>query len=72
MRLESFVGNLMPGMEADITVTDLKSTPLIKQRVAQASNFWDVIFIQIILADDRATCATYSGGNCRFNKYEDI
>ena len=72
MRLESIVGNLMPGMEADITVTDLKSTPLIKQRVAQASNFWDVIFIQIILADDRATCATYSGGNCKFNKYEDI
>ena len=30
MRLENFVGNLMPGMEADITVTDLKSTPLLK------------------------------------------
>ena len=63
MNLEDRIGNLTPGMEADVTVIDLKSTPLIERRVSQAEDIWDVLFAQIILADDRAIKATYAAGN---------
>ena len=63
MNLEDRIGNLTPGMEADVTVIDLKSTSLIERRVSQAEDIWDVLFAQIILADDRAIKATYAAGN---------
>ena len=63
MHIEDQVGNIAPGMEADIIIIDLKSTPLITRRVSQAEDFWDILFAQIILADDRAIKATYALGN---------
>ena len=57
MRMADKVGNLAPGMEADLTIIDLKSTDLICRRVARAENIWDVLFAQMILADDRAIAA---------------
>jgi guanine deaminase len=62
LRLDDRIGNLLPGHEADIAVLDLKSTPLIARRTARASSITDAIFAQIILGDDRAIAATYSGG----------
>lgn len=62
MRLDDKIGNLAPGMEADLTVIDLTSTDLIERRVARAEDIWDVLFAQMILADDRAIRATYSAG----------
>ena len=62
MRIDDKVGNLAPGMEADLTIIDLTSTDLIRRRVARAENIWDVLFAQIILADDRAIVATYAAG----------
>ena len=62
MRLDDCIGNLKPGMEADLIVLDLKSTPLIENRVRNARDLWDVLFAQVILADDRAVRATYAGG----------
>ena len=62
MRLDDRIGNLATGMEADVTVIDLASTPLIEQRMAGAENLWDVLFAQMILADDRAIRATYAAG----------
>ena len=62
MRLDDRIGNLATGMEADVTVIDLASTPLIGQRMAGAENLWDALFAQIILADDRAIRATYAAG----------
>jgi guanine deaminase len=63
MRIDDHVGNLAPGMEADIVVLDLKSNPLIARRVAQAEDFFDVLFAQIIMADERAVKASYVAGN---------
>ena len=63
MNLHHQVGNLALGMEADVTVIDLKSTAIIESRVSQADDIWDVLFAQIILADDRAIKATYAAGN---------
>ncbi len=66
MRLEDRVGNLVPGMEADIVVIDLASTPPIARRMAGADSLWDALFAQIILADDRAIRATYAAGRLVF------
>ena len=62
MRMADKVGNLAPGMEADLTIIDLTSTDLICRRVARAENIWDILFAQMILADDRAIAATYIAG----------
>jgi guanine deaminase len=50
------------GMEADLVVLDLKSTPLIDFRMRHAENLDQVLFIQMTLADDRAVRATYVAG----------
>ena len=48
------VGNLEPGLEADLVVLDLRSTEAIAQRVDQAENFWEMLFPTIMMGDDRA------------------
>ena len=68
MRLEDRVGNLAPGMEADMTVIDLKSTPLIERRISHAEDIWDILFAQITLADDRAIKATYVAGHLVYER----
>ena len=54
LHLNSKIGNLTKGMEADITVLDLHSTDAISQRALQASNIWELIFPTIMMGDDRA------------------
>ena len=39
-----------------------RSRPLIAQRMQQVDSLWDALFLQIILADDRAVRATYIAG----------
>ena len=56
------VGRRAPGYEAVIVVLNLKSTPLIDQRVKRADNLRDILFTQMILADDRAIRAVYVNG----------
>lgn len=60
--LDDRIGNLAPGYEADLTVIDLKSTPMIRQRMDHAKDLEEALFIQMILADDRAIEATYAAG----------
>ena len=57
------IGRLEAGYEADIVVLDVNSTPLIRQRMKRADSLRDMLFAQIILADDRAVRATYAAGN---------
>ncbi|MEC8462627.1 MAG: amidohydrolase family protein, partial [Pseudomonadota bacterium] len=57
------IGRLEPGYEADIVVLNLKSTPIIQQRVERAESLRDILFAQMILADDRAIRAVYTSGN---------
>ena len=56
------IGNLVPGMEADITILDLQSTELIARRAARSSTVWDELFATIILGDERAIASVWSGG----------
>jgi guanine deaminase len=68
MRLDDRVGNLARGYEADIVVLDLSSQPLIAQRMAQVQDIWGALFLQMILADDRAVRATYVAGRKAYER----
>ncbi len=71
MGLGDRIGNLAPGMEADIVVIDLASTPMIARRMAGSDSLWDALFVQMILADDRAIRATYAAGRLVFEGREE-
>lgn len=60
--LDDRIGALEIGMEADIAVLDLMSTPLIAYRMKYARDWQDALFIQMTLGDDRAIAATYIAG----------
>lgn len=62
LHLGDRIGTLAPGMEADITVIDLSSTPAIAQRAARAETLWDALFATIMMGDDRAIRATWVNG----------
>jgi guanine deaminase len=62
LRLSGKAGNLACGYDADIIVIDLNSRPVIEQRMRHANSLWDALFVQMILADDRAIRATYLAG----------
>ena len=60
--LEDKVGSIAVGMEADLVVLDMKSTPAIGFRMQFAESFEQALFIQMMLGDDRAVQATYVAG----------
>ena len=60
--LDDKIGSIAAGMEADVIVLDLKSTPLIEYRMRYCNDIHDALFIQMTLADDRAIRATYVAG----------
>ena len=62
MHLEDRIGSIAPGMEADLVVLDMRSTPLIAFRMDEARDFAEQLFVQMILGDDRAVRATYVAG----------
>lgn len=68
MRIEDKVGSLAPGMEADIAVLDLKSTPLIAFRMESVASLEEALFVQMTLGDDRAVQATYVAGELRHER----
>ncbi len=68
MYIEDKVGSIAPGMEADLVVLDMKSTPLIDYRMGYANNIHEALFIQMTLGDDRAVQATYVAGELRYEK----
>ncbi len=56
------VGNLAEGMEADLVVIDLASTPAIAQRAGRAGDLWEALFPTIMMGDERAVLATWVAG----------
>lgn len=62
LQLEEKIGSIAPGMEADLTILDLKSTPIIEYRMQSASSLEEALFIQMMMGDDRAIAATYIAG----------
>ena len=60
--LEDRVGSLAPGMEADLLVMDLKSTPAIEFRLRHCESLEEMLFVQMTLGDDRAIRETWVAG----------
>jgi guanine deaminase len=60
--LDDAIGSVAPGMEADLVVLDLKSTPLIDFRMRHVNSLEEALFVQMTLGDDRAVRATYAAG----------
>ncbi len=62
LHLDGVIGNLAAGMEADLVVVDLDSTPAIAQRAARAEDFWEQLFPTIMMGDDRAVRDVWVAG----------
>lgn len=60
--LEDRIGSLAPGMEADVIVMNLKSTPLIELRMERCESFEAALFVQMTMGDERAIAERYVGG----------
>ena len=60
--LDDKIGSVAAGMEADVVVLDLKSTPIIEYRMRTCRDIHEVLFIQMTMGDDRAVLATYIAG----------
>lgn len=56
------IGNIRPGMEADLVALDLASTPAISQRAAPADDVWEAVFPTIMMGDDRAVREVWVAG----------
>ncbi len=69
MHIEDRVGALAEGQEADFTVLDAASTPLLARRTAGAT-LAERLFALQILGDDRAIAATYIMGECAWRRPE--
>ncbi len=65
LRAEGMIGNIAPGMEADLVVVDLASTPAIAQTFARAADVWEAVFPTVMMGDDRAIRAVWVGGVCQ-------
>jgi guanine deaminase len=59
MGLQSLIGSIAPGREADLVVLDPGATPLMARRMAQAETLEERLFALMILGDDRSVAATY-------------
>nr|WP_170538119.1 guanine deaminase [Ruegeria arenilitoris] len=62
LRMDDRIGNIAPGMEADLIVLDLASTSAIAQREANAESLWEAVFPTIMMGDDRAIADVWIGG----------
>lgn len=62
LHLQDRIGRVTPGLDADLTILDLSSTPAIAQRSAHAENIWDAVFPTIMMGDDRAIADVWVAG----------
>ena len=62
LRLGDRIGRIAPGMEADLVVLDLASTPAIAQRARRAETIWEAVFPTVMMGDDRAVGDVYLEG----------
>lgn len=62
LHADHLIGNIAPGMEADLVVIDLASTPAIEQATRRAESIWQAIFPTIMMGDDRAIRQVWVAG----------
>ena len=62
LHMEDKIGNIKQGMEADLIVIDMASTPVIAQRSTRAQDIWEALFPTIMMGDDRAISQVFIAG----------
>jgi guanine deaminase len=62
LTLEDRVGDLAPGLDADVVVLDLAATPLLAERTNRVEDVSDMLAVLATLGDDRCVRATYAAG----------
>jgi guanine deaminase len=62
LALDDRIGTIAVGREADMAVLDPKATPLLALRNARAESVAELLFVLMMLGDDRAVRATYVAG----------
>lgn len=60
--LEDKIGSIAVGMEADLIVMNMKSTPLTEFRMKYCGSLEEALFVQMTMGDERAIGARYIGG----------
>ena len=68
LHLEDKIGSIAAGMEADLVVLGLKSTPLVEFRMKFCNSIEEVLAVQMTMADDRATRAVYVAGELVYER----
>ncbi len=61
--LSTFIGNLAPGLEADLVVIDPCSRPDIATAAHHAHDIWSLLFPTIMMGDDRAILDVWIKGH---------
>ncbi len=62
LSLESSIGTLEPGTDADIAVLDSRATPVMALRMETATSLAEELFVLQTLGDDRSVHAVYVAG----------
>jgi len=62
LQAEARIGNIAVGMEADLTILNLASTPAIEQATRRADDIWQALFPTIMMGDDRAIAQVWVAG----------
>ncbi len=62
LTLEDRVGDLAPGLDADVVVLDLAATPLLAERTNRVEDVSDMLAVLATLGDDRSVRVTYAAG----------
>ncbi len=68
LHLENKIGSLQKGGDADMVVLDLKSTAMIEFRMKFCKSIDEMLAVQMTMADDRATKATYVAGEVAYER----
>jgi len=66
--LDDKIGSIDVGLDADLVVLDPKSTPLIDFRMKHCQDINEALFVQMTMADDRATQAVYIAGRLAYER----
>lgn len=68
LKLDTKIGRIAPGMEADFCILDPAATPMLAQRTAHCQAVQDMLFPLMILGDDRSVKATWVNGKAVYER----
>jgi guanine deaminase len=69
--LEDRIGTFAPGYEADITILDPHTTPLLDLRSGVCETIDELLFVLMTIGDDRAVKATYLAGDKVYSREDE-